>query len=1057
MKLFLQCFLITLIFFKIGYAQTVKAEDWENPLVFKINKEKPHATYYPFENASSAIENKRENSPYIKLLNGNWKFNFSLSPNARPKDFFKDDYDVNKWNSIKVPGNWELQGYGTAIYLDEEYPFAVNPPFVPHQRNNVGSYKTTFTIPQNWNGRQTYIHFGGVTSAFYIWINGKQVGYSQDSKGDAEFNITEYLRNSENTIAVEVYRFSDGSYLECQDMWRVSGIEKDVYLYSIPNIHIQDFEVNAGLDEFYKDGLFSSTVRVRNLSAADCKDYKVEIELLDKNLKTVSSFPLRNSVNVDSQKERSTNFSSKIIAPLKWTAETPNLYTCVITLKDNNGKVIEVVSCKTGFRKVEILQGSLMVNGISIMIKGVNRHEWSADLGKYITEEQMITDIKLMKQFNINAVRTCHYPNNPRWYQLCDEYGLYVVDEANIESHGMQDHPNGFEFINNNPQWLPQFIDRTERLVERDKNHPSVIIWSLGNEAGDGNSFKETYKWIKNRDDSRPVQYEPAKLNSHTDIYAPMYARLWHLKQYANQLQKRPLIMCEYSHVMGNGVGNLKDYWDMIENNVGLQGGFIWEWGEETIRKKDKNGNMIWAYGNDMGNDGIVNDSNFCAKGLVNADRIPYPHIWEVKKVYQNISVTPVPLTSNRFEIKNKFDFINLDGFDIVWQIEEEGKVIYQGTLENQNIKARSKKIVTINFPNIDAKDNTEYFIRFRALTNQESFAIPKGHEAAWDQFKLPISKQSSKFDLTGYPPLKLSEDNLKAVAEGNNFLVTIDKSNGVLSSFIYEGKELIHSHLIPNFWRAPIDNDLGNSMQIRCALWKDASANRKVERVEVSKINNWLIEADVYFILPAVNSKYHTKYKIYSSSDVIVENNLYSVPDTLSELPRFGMQIKLNKEFNLVSYLGKGPYENYWDRNSGSAVGVYETSAWEMFIPYVRPQETGNRTEVRWMALKDKEGNGLLAIGNGLLNSSALQVDPKDLEHHGFSFEGNWHGGSVKPSSFVVFNIDYNQMGVGGDTSWGARTHPQYCLPAKDYSYSFRIRPFSGKEDFIKLTKQIF
>lgn len=1046
------------LFIQMVLAQYNNLPDWENPLIFGINKEKPHATYYPYDNIKQAVKNDLRESPYVKLLNGMWSFNFAKSPSARPQDFYKDNYDVSKWNLIKVPGNWELQGYGTAIYVDEEYPFAeINPPYVPHERNNVGSYKTKFTLPENWKNRQIFIHFGGVTSAFYFWINGEKVGYSENSKGGAEFNVTKYLKNGENSLAVEVYRFSDGTYLECQDMWRVAGIEKDVYLFSVPDVHIRDFQVNADLDELYRDGLFSAGIKVRNLSGINADGYKVAVDLLDANGKSIAGFPLISDILVETNKESTTKHSLKINNPLKWTAETPNLYRCVVSLKDKTGKTIEVISSVAGFRKVEIKQGQLMVNGVPVMIKGVNRHEWCPDLGKYITEEQMLKDIKLIKQFNINAVRTCHYPNNPRWLQLCDENGIYLVDEANIETHAMQSHPKGFEFINNNPDWYGQFLDRTESLVERDKNHPSVIIWSLGNEAGDGDSFKKTYKWIKERDRSRPVQYEPAKQNAHTDIVAPMYARLWQLKQYANQLQKRPLIMCEYSHVMGNGVGNLQDYWDMIENNVGLQGGFIWEWAEETIRKNDKNGNPIWAYGGDMGNDGIPNDSNFCAKGLVNADRVPYPHIWEVKKVYQNIKITPVPLTQNRFEIYNKFSFIDLSGFDIFWQIEEDGKVIHREKLNTPVIKAGERKIVEIKIPEIKTTPGAEYFIRFVSVTNKETFAVPAGHETAWDQYKLPIYKESSEIKKASLSKLSMEENNSAYKINGKDFVVEFNKSKGTLSSFIYKGEELITESPVINFWRAPNDNDLGNSMPTRCAVWKDAGKNQQIIKTEIIKKENSYIEIEVNSKIPAGSSSLVTKYKIYGSADIQVENYFKTVTDSLPELPRFGMQMKLPENYNKVVYFGKGPFENYWDRNTGSAVGIYETTADEMFIRYPRPQETGNRTEVRWIALKNEKGNGLLATGTELLNASALPINPDDLDHRGFGFDGNCHGGSIKKAPYVVLNIDYNQMGVGGDTSWGARTHPQYCLRAKDYSYSFRIRPFTKDDDLLKLSKQKF
>ena len=751
------------------------------------------------------------------------------------------------------------------------------------------------------------------------------------------------------------------------------------------------------------------------------------------------------------------SFNHQIIKPLRWSAETPNLYTCLITLLNEKGKAIEIISCKAGFRRSEIKQGKLMVNGVPVMIKGVNRHEWDLDLGKYITEEQMIKDITLMKQFNINAVRGCHYPNNPRWYELCDEYGLYIIDESNIEAHGMQEHPKGFELLTNSKEWEPQFLDRAIRLVERDKNHPCIIIWSLGNEAGDGVNFQTNYNWIKKRDNSRPVQYEPAQLKSHTDIYCPMYARLWRLKQYANELQKRPLIMCEYAHVMGNSGGNLQDYWDVIENNEGLQGGFIWEWADETFRRKDDKGNMIWAYGNDMGNEGIINDSNFCAKGLVNADREIYPHIWEVKKVYQNIKVKPVLLTNNCFEIFNKFSFISLDDYELIWQIEEDGRVIFEKKESLENIQRQSSKILSLQFPDIKPKEGSEYFITFKTVLKNDKPLIPKGHAAARDQYKLPIYKAPVKNKSGELPALKIDSQQKQCVINGSGFSVKIDKNSGVINSYVVNGKEMIVSPLKPNYWRAPIDNDLGNGIQQRCAIWKEAASDMTVEKYEEKIVNDSRYDIDVYCKLKAGDSKLHVKYKILGNGEIIVDNYLSALPDTLPELPKVGMTMKIPSQYNTVKYFGKGPDENYWDRNTGSAIGVYETTAWDMFTKYVRPQECGNRTEVRWMAVKDKNGDGLLIVGENPLNASAMQIDPDDLEHYGFTITGNRHGGSVKPADNVVVNIDLNQMGVGGDTSWGAKTHPEYCLRAKDYHYSFSIRPIAKNEDIMKLSKIIY
>ncbi|MDH5468126.1 MAG: beta-galactosidase, partial [Candidatus Aminicenantes bacterium] len=559
-----------------------KVPDWENPAVVGREKEPAHCTYIPYADVQTALKNKLAQSPYYKSLNGLWKFSWVRKPADRPVDFYKDEYDVSQWEEIKVPGNWELQGYGVPIYTDEEYPFPANPPRIPHDYNPVGSYRRGFTVPEDWNSRQVFLHFGGVKSAMYAWINGKEVGYSQGSKTPAEFNITRYLREGQNTLAVEVYRWSDGAYLEGQDYWKISGIEREVFLFSTPNVMVRDFFVLGDLDESYVNGKLMVTVKMRNYTPEIPKNYSLRMELLDANNQPVFEAPLSEEIKFEGLNEAEIRFERIVENPARWSAETPNLYSLVLSLLNDSGQVIEVVGCRTGFRKVEIKGGQLLVNGLPIMIKGVNRHEHEPETGRVVSEEYMMKDIRLMKQFNINAVRTSHYPNVPRWYELCDQYGLYVVDEANIESHGMGFHPD--RTLANKPEWKKAHMERTIRMVERDKNHPSIIIWSLGNEAGDGVNFESTYAWIKKRDPSRPVQYEPAGLKPHTDIVCPMYKQIQHLEEYLSRgLDDRPLILCEYAHAMGNSVGNLQDYWDYFEKHRELQGGFIWDWVDQGL------------------------------------------------------------------------------------------------------------------------------------------------------------------------------------------------------------------------------------------------------------------------------------------------------------------------------------------------------------------------------------------------------------------------------------------------------------------------------------------
>lgn len=1037
-------FLLLVFFWIVSFHCHQRIEndnDLENPQVISRNKEAPHATWIPFDNKEDTLKNDRKTSPYLISLNGKWKFNWVKKPADRPIDFYKDSYDVSDWNEIAIPGNWELQGYDIPIYIDEPYPFPPNPPYIPHDWNPVGSYWRTFAIPQEWQGRQVFLHFGSVRSAMYVWVNGQKIGYSQGSKTPAEFNITEYIRPGENALAVEVYRFSDGSYLECQDYWRISGLERDVFLFSTPNVFISDFFVLADLDEQYKNGKFSLKITVKNNLPRKIKNYNVQIQLVENDDLFQPIIDSNKCVGIGALKEATTHFEKSVQEPRRWTAETPNLYSLLISLIDDSGKTTETVSCKVGFRKVEIKDSKLLINGVPIYIKGVNRHEHDPITGRYITEELMIKDIQLMKQFNINAVRTSHYPNHPRWYELCDEYGLYLVDEANIEAHGMEFHPKKYAPLSDNPDWEKAYLDRGKRMVERDKNHPSVIIWSMGNESGDGVNFRTLYKWIRKRDPSRPVQYQPAWYERHTDIVCPMYRNIQFLEEYASKKQDRPLILCEYAHAMGNSVGNLQDYWDTIEKHEALQGGFIWDWVDQVFLKTRPNGDKFWAYGGDMGDVGFQEVGNFCANGLVQADRSFHPHIWEVKKVYQYIKVTPANWQSGEFEVHNKYDFINLNEFDFSWKLMGNGKEIATGKLPQLDVPPHNKRIVNIDLPDIQPEPGVEYFITIRAITNREKPLIPKGHLVAWDQYRLPVYKEVAEADNSKLPKLDLLFDDQAIEVVGKDFKVTFDRKQGVITSFNYHGKELVKSGLVPNFWRAPTDNDVGNEMQKRCAVWKEAGKNQHIEKVTAKKTSDQLVQIDVFSTVPAGRSKYHTRYLIHGNADIIVENEFSPGSKDLPELPRFGMTMALPVEFRNITWYGRGPHESYWDRKTSEAIGVYSGTVWEQYHPYVRPQETGNKTDVRWLALYNDEGTGLLAVGMPLLSASALQFSLDELE---YVPKVNRHGSDVRPGDLVTLNLDFKQMGVGGDNSWGARPHPEYTLYPKEYSYCFKLKPFA-------------
>lgn len=1020
--------------FESANKDTAYTHDWENEQIFEINKEEPHSTLFPYESVVKALASHKDQSKYFTSLDGKWKFNWVRKPADRPVDFYKKDFDVSAWNEIMVPGNWERQGYGVPHYLDEEYPFSANWPTIPNKYNPVGSYKKEFEINDSWKNREIFIHFGAVSSAFYIWINGKKIGYSQGAKLPAEFNITEFVKVGKNTVSCEVYRWSDGSYLEGQDMWRLSGIDREVYLYATPKQHIRDFYVKSSLDENYEHGKVDIDLELINYEDVAVNGLRIEAVLLEDEKEL-----LKFGKQID-RLDETLKFSieEEIKQAKHWTAETPNLYTILISLKDQQDNIVEAISCKTGFRNVEILDGLLKVNGTAISIKGVNRHEHDPITGHYVDEASMIKDIKLMKQFNINAVRASHYPNDSRWYELCNEYGLYVVDEANVESHGLNISDTAIT-LGNRPEWIKAQLRRTERMVERNKNHPSIITWSLGNEAGFGVCFIEAYKWTKERDPSRPVQYEMAQYSEYTDIQAPMYHKIDRIIKYATSNPSRPLILCEYAHGMGNSIGNLQDYWDAIEEHKSLQGGFIWDWVDQGLLEKNENGEEFFAYGGDYNHVPVDNDSNFCINGLVQPDRNVNPHIWEVKKVYQNVKIKAVDIAEGKFEIYNDFDFTNLNHYDMTWKLEAEGQLVASGKTTQIDLEPHESKRISMNLPRNLPSPGIEYFITISFSARYQDASLPEGHIIAWEQFTLHVVSTKPKIWNQNDQTLNVSEESDYFRIEGENFKYKISKTTGYLNSMMFEGKELMNKNLEPNFWRVPIDNDLGNEMQKRCAVWKMEGENAQLEKVK--QLEN-TIEATIK--LAGSGAILLIKYHFSSNGSIHISNQMMPSAAKMPELPRYGMTMELPGEFSNMSWFGRGPQESYWDRKTGAAIGVYEGSVWDQYHPYIRPQEFGNKTDVRWMVLKNEDGLGLLIVGDNPLSMSAWQLLYKDIEHKA-KHEPNKHAVDIKPRDLVTFNIDYKQMGVGGDNSWGAKVHDEYTLPYQNYEYSFSIIPVSN------------
>jgi beta-galactosidase len=1022
-----------------------KLEPWEDISIAGLNAEPMHATFVPFDSSEAAVRAEFRNSPWVQSLNGQWKFKWVPRVSDRPAGFFNDGIDVNSWTDFPVPANWEMKGFGKSVLLDEANsfpPYPPKPPHVPHDDNPVGSYRRTFLLPASWNGRDIFLHFGGVSSAFYAWINGRMAGYSQDSKTPAEFNITPLLRDGKNTVAVQVYKYSVGTYLEAQDMWRLAGIEREVSLIARPKVHVRDFFVNAGLDAAFREGRLRVSVSLRNLGAASAEKFSLRLELLDAAGKPVIRPLSQPVVPVAAGRIDEVLFDQVVPKPAAWTAETPRLYSLVLTLIDPAGRRVESVGCRIGFRSVEIRGGQLLVNGVPVIIKGVNRHEHDPVEGHVVGEDAMRNDIRLMKQLNINAVRSSHYPNAPRWYELCDEYGLYVIDEANIESHGVDFAPD--TTLANKPEWQTLHLDRTVRMVERDKNHPSIIIWSLGNEAGDGLNFRTTYAWIKRRDPSRPVQYEPAGLEAHTDIYAPMYARIPALKRYAGRPQIRPLIMCEYAHAMGNSVGNLQDYWDVILSSKHLQGGFIWDWVDQGLLQRAPSGETYFTDGGDQGG----------ADGLLLPDRRPHPHAFEVKKVYQYVKAEPFDWQAGRFRIVNRHDFLDLADYELEWKLEADGRVMARGQLPPLEVGPRSSAEVRIDLP--PQPEEAECFLTISARTRTATALLPKGFEVAWDQLPVPRRRTARAESAKSFPPLGLTDNEAEVVVRGPKVAIVFDKSRGTIRSLTYNGLEMIRSGPQPDLWRAPTDNDLGNKMPARLGIWRDAGPKRAVSSVTALRLSESRVQVVVESILAAGDSPHTTRYTVFGSGDIVVDVSFMPGKADMPELPRFGLRLALPGAFDMMMWFGRGPHENYWDRRTSAAVGLYNGRVADQYHPYIRPQEFGYKTDVRWVSLTNRNGFGLLAVGLPLVCISASHFLPEDYDNARDA--GQLHTVDLKRRDLVTLNLDYKQMGVGGDTSWGAKTHPEYTLPAKPYSYRFRLRPFSPDEAAPGvLAKQVF
>jgi beta-galactosidase len=1034
-------------------------EDWEKPELTGINNQPPRASVVICPDVQTAkdiamnVNSERVKSSFYRSLNGDWKYHYSSNHLARVPDFWKADFNDSAWKMIPVPSNVEIEGYGVPIYVNVRYPWEgqPNPPFVPPNdpNNTINSYRRTFEVPKDWDGRKVFLTFDGVNSFFYVWINGEKVGMGKDSRTAVEFDVTPFLKPGQNLIAVENLRWCDGSYLEDQDFWRLSGIFRDVYLWSPPNVHVRDIEVKTDFDSEYRDASMKGRIHVVNYGQQDTT-VTIAVDVLDPSGDSVFSRSFEQSLSAG--EERVIDDEAPFTNPLKWSAETPHLYKLLVTLKDTSGKILEVLPLNVGFREVEIREGNLLVNGRRVLIKGVNRHETDPDRGQAVTVEGMTRDIMVMKQFNVNTVRCSHYPNQPAWYDLCDRYGIYVIDEANIESHGMG---YGDRTLAKNAAFADAHLNRTVRMVERDKNHPSIIIWSLGNEAGDGPNLEATSKWIKERDPSRPVHYEQAGRRSHTDIVCPMYPRPGELDRYASEKRDRPYIMCEYQHAMGNSNGDMWSYWKQIYEKPFLQGGAIWDWVDQSLRQPQnretrdrfvpvKPGDKtFWAYGGDFGPRNVPSDDNFCNNGLVTPDREPHPGIHEVKHVYQYIHSKPVDLTKRTVEIKNWHDFVNLN--EIVagkWKLKADGKELQHGTLPDLNIAPGASQQVTIPLKRFRPQPGVEYFLELNFSLKKDLPWAKAGHEVAWEEFQLPDAAPPVALRPGRVSALKLVENTDGVQISGRGFTIAIGRNEG-LKSWTAGGTELIHSPLHPHFWRATIDNDRGrgrrNDLQ---TVWRQAHTGAESQSFQSTRESDHLAVSSEFRLPKAGDAIWTTTYRVYASGDIVVEANFKPGQTNLQRrLPRMGMQMALPEGFDRITWHGPGPEETYSDRKD-ARIGIYSGSVEEQFYPhYTEPGETGNKVDVRWVALTDEKGSGLLAIGLPLLSVNALHHTTEDLN-------AGKHPHVIPRRDYVTLNLDLKQQGLGGDDSWGAWPHSEFLIPLQEYRYSFRLHPIrSGDE----------
>ena len=1010
--------------------------EWLDPAVNSVNRLPMHAHYFAYESAAAAQAGIPEESANYLTLHGLWKFDWVADADSRPTDFWKTDFNDKGWGTMPVPGIWELNGYGDPMYVNVSYPwsnqFENDPPRVPSKNNHVGSYRREIEIPASWQGREVIAHFGSVTSNIYLWVNGKYVGYSEDSKLECEFDLTKYIiPGKKNLIAFQVFRWCDGSYLEDQDFFRFCGVARDSYLYSRPKKHITDVRVTPDLDAAYKDGSLFIEVDVSSKLGA-------RVELLDPAGKVVAADDLSAASMLDGVLV--TNL--KVKDPLKWTAETPNLYTVVTTLLEK-GVATEVIPVKTGFRKVEIKDSQVLINGKPVLFKGADRHELDPDGGYVLSRERMEQDIRIMKEFNINAVRTSHYPNDSYWYDLCDKYGIYMVAEADVESHGMGYGPGT---LAKNPIYHDSHLERNRRNVQRNRNHPAVIFWSLGNEGGSGPNFDDAYDRVKSMDPTRPVQYERSLFeNGKTDIYCPMYMEYRDVVRYCEDpSQTRPLIQCEYAHAMGNSEGGFKEYWDLARKYPKFQGGFIWDFVDQSIRWTGNNGKMIYAYGGDF-NRFDVSDQNFCDNGLISPDRVPNPHMYEVGYFYQNIWTTLQNAATGEIEIYNENFFRDLSAYSLEWELVCDGKPVRRGSVADLSAAPQGRTRVRLALGDTGA--DGEWLLNVKYFLKEAEGLLPAGFAVAQQQLALrdrPAREIRFANVETNNVPLSLpaidQTDRNYIPVSGADFTILFNRRSGSMVSYNVGGVDMLAEgeSLTPNFWRAPTDNDFGANLQRRYAAWNNPQM--RLASIEASMVEGLAVVKAEYEIA-AVSGRLTMTYRINNSGAVEVSESFKADPEAkVSNMFRFGVQMPMPKSFERIVYYGRGPIENYADRKDSMPLGIYDQTVTEQFYPYIRPQENGTKSDIRWWRIVDASGRGLEVTAEEPFSASALHYRIATLDDG--SVKHQRHSGDLDEDPVTNLLIDKVQMGLACVNSWGAIPQPEYMLPYGDYDFRFVLTP---------------